>query len=206
VAGLWKERILYGLAWKVKTPMGVKRPPLRDGKEVYCGPSWSWVSLVGEITHGNILTKWEGYTPCAVVESCVLQPSNKEFHQPVRIGTALCLRGRLQPLYYAAKPLDTAPVLNGTRPASSGFVCGTLKLDEGVHLDSTKVDDHQNDQLAVVPFICRNRSVFALILRKVNDGFERIGLLHSSGEPQTQQDTLDALLRSDVRESSFQIV
>ena len=206
VAGLWKERIMYGLAWRIANRVKGKRPLSRDGREVYCGPSWSWVSVVGGITHDKSRVRWEDWTQCAVVESCVVQPSNEEFHQPVSRGTALRLRGRLQPLYYRAKPVDTGrwrdPVLS-----SSHFACGYVKIRHGIRLDSTTTDDHWNDQLAVVPFLRANDLVFALILRKGKDGYQRIGLYYSSGgTSENREAILDVLFHSAVVESSFQIV
>jgi hypothetical protein len=213
VAGLWKGRILHGLAWQIASTVSRKsegkRPLSRDGREVYCGPSWSWVSVVGEIIHDiGAEYKWEYWKPCATVISCVVEPRNEEFNAPVKNGTALRLQGRLQTL----KVETRQEIHYGQTISPTIFLVGNESIRRGeIYLDVTKMEDHLNDQIAIAPVLVnsgeesgRTDQIISLLLRREGNEFERIGLVHvvKSRDPQVFAE----LLRRDVRKESFQIV
>jgi hypothetical protein len=208
VAGLWKNRIAYGLAWEVDSK--ARRPLSKDGMESYCGPSWSWVSVAGKIKHGiGMEYEWANWEACSTVESCIVEPQGQEFRNPVRQGTALCLRGRLYRLEFSGGQEGHI----GQR--TSGYAACTIEggpvKQNAIVLDTTDKPKHVGDQLAVTPILLSRKQgwggkghLMSLILQKDGSLFRRIGLLHSSAAEDPA--IFQGLLYRGRKEESFQIV
>jgi hypothetical protein len=189
IAGLWKTLLVYGLAWKIGDDPGFhasgRRPIDRvTNQPIYCGPTWSWVSVEGAITYGlgSDIDQWGSRV---TVESCIVQPVNQEFAKAVERGTVLRLSGCLRKLELTMKEESRG------RGHLSHYVSvrlGQVHVRETtIRLDATKMEDHLDKVLAVVPILWRkaggpneNESLIGLVLEKYEDFYWRVGFLEAT--------------------------
>ncbi|KAH9223101.1 heterokaryon incompatibility protein-domain-containing protein [Leptodontidium sp. 2 PMI_412] len=179
-AGLWGSRFLEGLAWEVKsgpetTERGKEPVHALTGQPTYCGPSWSWVSVHGHV-HYEFRSSEMAWTPCANVESCIIEPKDNQFTKPQKEGTGLWLKGPLQ-------SIQVDPQNGPLRPRPH---IGNWFIWEELFLDTTTIEDHVNDRLFMAPILVgtpgdirKGKHHIGLVLRGIQGSYQRIGLLHA---------------------------
>jgi hypothetical protein len=185
VAGLWDNLIIYELAWTVHYLPGFYPGDARPidpqtGQKIYCGPTWSWVSLNRHVEYklGPNIHQW---VVQATNVSCVVQPGG-EFDTPVERGTILCLKGR-----FVEMEVINMPSRGQGSNHVSYILGGELIRQNIIDLDATKIEDHLEKTLALMPLLWQKgrdpRSgdrLIGLVLQKDGYNYRRIGILEAS--------------------------
>lgn len=125
-AGLWKSTLLPGLKWQVPEPAG-------DRPSIYCAPTWSWASVLGEVV-------WADYKPPvtdSVASSTAILDCHVTVEEPlaplgrVSEGT-LTIRGVSKALQWDGDTEIPRPDLESTWVPASDRGIGTPLWPDGV--------------------------------------------------------------------------
>ncbi|KAF2626299.1 hypothetical protein BU25DRAFT_394934 [Macroventuria anomochaeta] len=90
-AGLWMESIAFDLLWRVER-LNVNSTKILKSDEDYCGPSWSWVSVLDPIMYWTDIVNF--HDPSRIFRPPPATQADKQQHKPFSRPT--CLGRNLQ--------------------------------------------------------------------------------------------------------------
>ncbi|KAF2164469.1 hypothetical protein M409DRAFT_56730 [Zasmidium cellare ATCC 36951] len=200
LAGLWAEDLQWQLMWeRASFDSPTTRPP------IYCGPSWSWCSVVGPITFRHDYKKLSDLELLCSTEAASTTPcSGNHIFGQVSRGT-LILKGRTRDLiwlnrqdgtWFARVPESRSKKFYGVGPLGADRrlevkpdVPSEWPPDTEIALRAVEIvrfRDHVNDRYDW-------KFTRALLLHRVegDDVYRRAGMLHVDIETGKDEDWFD---------------